>query len=590
MTVLYNIIMENKHINLKERIENILKNIQSKQFASRLKKFPIELNELEEFTKQYSPKNISEQLFILLKGPPSINECGQYPLFDTFEKGYRTFCGSRSKCQCSRNKQRKVITDMNNSFSDEKKQEIQKKREQTNLKKYGFTNPALNLEVKAKVEQTNLKLYGAPTPVQSSIVQEKIKQTCLEKYGVETPFQNKDIQQKSKDTTLQRYGKLMSQARAALYEKYDGLNPFAVEEVKEKAKSTLQKKYGRTSPKQFHLTNEQLITLTDKDKLEKIVKGTSFKGAAIKLGVSDSTIARYCRQHNIEYTYFSNESTNEIIIKTILDHHNIEYISNDRSHIKNKLPLELDFFLPKYNIAIEVGSIFNHSELNSGRGKKYHWHKWNECRKKEITLYQWFDDELKNLPIIENKILYITNKIQTNVGARKTKLVSITSKEEHEFLDKNHIQGFSSDRSFSIGASYNSELVAVMTFASRAKYIELTRYATKLGSVYPGLFSKMFKFMLLMLPNMPIISFSANCHSNGNLYIKNGFVFDHYVEPTYFYTLDYHSRLSRNGFMKSKLLQQYPNLDSSKTEWELVQELGYDRCWDAGKIAWRYDQ
>lgn len=582
--------MEDTHINLKEKIENILKDTQSKQFASRLRNFPDELNQLEEFTKQYLPKNISEQLFILLKGPPMIKSCGKYPIFDSFEKGYRTFCGSRSKCQCSRDAHSKVITAMNNSFSPEEKQAIQQKREQTNLKKYGFTNPALNAEVKAKTEQSNLKLYNAATPFQSEIVQEKIKQTCLEKYGVERPLQSEIIQQKVRDTTLQRHGGLMTHARAASYAKYSGLNPFVVEEVKEKTKATLQKKYGRTSPKHLHLTDEQLIILTNKEKLEEIVKGTSFKGAAIKLGVSESTIARYCKQHNIEYTYFSNESTNEIIIKTILDRHNIDYVSNDRSHIKNKLPLELDFFLPKYNIAIEVGSIFNHAEINSGRGKKYHWHKWNECRKKEITLYQWFDDELKNLPIIENKILYITDKIQISIGARKTKLMPVSCKEEREFLDKNHIQGFSSDRSFSIGAYYNLDLVAVMTFASRKKYIELTRYATKLGAVYPGLFSKMFKFMLPMLPNIPIISFSANCHSNGNLYIKNGFVFDHYVEPTYFYTLDYHSRLSRNGFMKSKLLQQHPDLDDSKTEWELVQELGYDRCWDAGKIAWRYDQ
>lgn len=575
-------------IDLKARLAEVLAGIHPKQFHSRLRNFPELLELVNLYTKEYSPSNLSEKLYIVLNQPPVKRPCGKYPLFNTFILGYREFCGLKTICQCARAEHSKFVTVMNQQFSIEKKKEIQKKREETNLKKYGFITPTLNAEVKAKLAQTNLDRYGAETPFHSKIIQEKIKKTCIERHGVESPFQSSVIQKKGQDTTIHRYGGLMTHARAGAYKVYGGINPFAVESVQTKIKETMKTKYGVISPKHIHLTEEQLSTLKNKEKLQEIVTGTSFAVAAIKLGVDPATIARYCKQYEIEYTYSPSESSNEIVIKSILDKHNIKYQFNDRSHIRNILPLELDFFLPDYNIAIEVGSIFNHSEINSGRGKKYHWHKWNECKKKDIMLYQWFDDELKKLPIIENKILYITGKITHSIGARKVSLMPVPVNNERIFLNSNHIQGFSTDRSFSIGGYYNEELVAVMTFANRAEYIELTRYATKLGAVYPGLFSKMFKFMLPLLPSMPIISYSANCHSNGNLYIKNGFVLDHHVAPTFFYTLNYHARISRNVFMKSKLLRQYPRLDSSKTGWELAQELGYDRCWDAGKIAWRY--
>ena len=55
-----------------------------------------------------------------------------------------------------------------------------------------------------------------------------------------------------------------------------------------------------------------------------------------------------------------------------------------------------------------------------------------------------------------------------------------------------------------------------------------------------------------------------------------------YVES---YTLRYH-KLSLN---KKKLEKLYPGIDTDKTEWEIVQELGYDRIWDCGKIKWQLD-
>jgi hypothetical protein len=37
---------------------------------------------------------------------------------------------------------------------------------------------------------------------------------------------------------------------------------------------------------------------------------------------------------------------------------------------------------------------------------------------------------------------------------------------------------------------------------------------------------------------------------------------------------------------KAKLKKLHPYIDLEKTEWQILQELGYDRIWDCGKIKW----
>jgi len=130
-----------------------------------------------------------------------------------------------------------------------------------------------------------------------------------------------------------------------------------------------------------------------------------------------------------------------------------------------------------------------------------------------------------------------------------------------------------------------------MQFAKLQGRWELVRYATDINYQISGLFSKMFKFSLNAIRfDNDIVSFSDNRISNGNLYLQTGWIFDQELKAGYLYT-DYTDIYHKQGFMKQKLLKKY-NLDSeyvnSHTEWEIVQELGFDRIWDSGKIRWIY--
>jgi hypothetical protein len=49
---------------------------------------------------------------------------------------------------------------------------------------------------------------------------------------------------------------------------------------------------------------------------------------------------------------------------------------------------------------------------------------------------------------------------------------------------------------------------------------------------------------------------------------------------------DYNYRVNRFNFRKSKLVSY--GFDSNKTEWEIMQERGFDRIWDCGNMKFSY--
>lgn len=60
-----------------------------------------------------------------------------------------------------------------------------KKRTETNIKKYGTANIFANNDIKQKIRETNVKKYGVPFTQQNPDIRQKTKSTCMKKYGVE---------------------------------------------------------------------------------------------------------------------------------------------------------------------------------------------------------------------------------------------------------------------------------------------------------------------------------------------------------------------------------------------------------------------
>ena len=578
---------------LKHQLLSLIQNKNSKGYARLVSTRPILLEYVLSQKDLLQTHSIAETLWCIVNDQsPPLCKCGGTRIFNTFVLGYRLYC--KKTCTAKRQSQSEKISTFWKENPD-KLENMIRKRDQTNLEKYGYTNAAKSIEVQEKTTKTNLERYGAVSPLQSPEVQNKIKKTTVERYGVNYPFQSTDIQKKAAETFNRNHPDVIDKMELARqrFIQIHGVNPFAVPEIKEKIRESRLKKYGYVHALQNHLSSEIIDILENKNKFIYEVSSLTLAEAAEKLGVNPTTIARRAISYDCKDIFVkSSRSKWEFKIKNFLLTlgliEGIDFITGDRQILNGK---ELDFYFPKISAAVEVGSVFWHSELSAGRGYNYHFNKWKDCIDKNINLYQYWDYELEHKwEVIASKITYLFKKVTVIIGARKIKDFRIVPiKEERLFLEFNHLQGYTGDRKKTFGAYQDNKLMAIMSLATRANGIEIVRYATQLSANYPGLFSKLLKYSLTQLnaTNSDVFSFSDNRHSSGNVYKQTGFELIKESAPTYYYTKNYHLTENKKKFTKQKIQDKFKIDITGKTEWQLMQDLGYDRIWDAGKKLWK---
>ncbi|QPX63445.1 putative homing endonuclease [Campylobacter phage F352] len=259
------------------------------------------------------------------------------------------------------------------------------------------------------------------------------------------------------------------------------------------------------------------------------------------------------------------------------------YINNDYSILGDK---ELDFYLPEHNLAIECNGDYWHSESN-GKDKNYHLDKTERCNEKGIQLLHIFEHswiEKKNIwtSIINNK-LGKSKKIM----ARKCVIKEVPKTEEKEFLNENHLQGFTGS-TVCYGLYYKDKLVCLMSFGKPRftdKYDwELIRLCTKIGLNIIGGASKLLKHFHKHNPGS-LISYSDRLYSDGSVYKQLGFEFSHFSKPGYFYFKN-GIKYSRQQFMKHMLKDKLEEFNPNLTESENMKVNGYHKVWDCGQGVW----
>lgn len=136
-------------------------------------------------------------------------------------------------------------------------------------------------------------------------------------------------------------------------------------------------------------------------------------------------------------------------------------------HVKNIIaPLELDFYFPGQQIAVEFNGLYWHSDA-----AKYpidrHRTKYLKCRDLGIQLIQIFEDEWIKKPEI------VKNQLSTLLGLGKEIDVSgpiaeeITADEASTFLNTYHILGQADKSTYHFGLFSESSLVAVLSILQR---------------------------------------------------------------------------------------------------------------------------
>lgn len=143
---------------------------------------------------------------------------------------------------------RKKSIDNAKSAYSERKEEIEDKKKQTSLSRFGTAHPMQSDEVKQRLSDTNLSKYGVASTLSLQVVKDKIASTNLERYGVSNPLQSNAIKDKVKCTNLQRHGSETyagsSDHRAkfehTMMERYGTLYPTQVPEFADKVSKSLK--------------------------------------------------------------------------------------------------------------------------------------------------------------------------------------------------------------------------------------------------------------------------------------------------------------------------------------------------------------
>lgn len=271
----------------------------------------------------------------------------------------------------------------------------------------------------------------------------------------------------------------------------------------------------------------------------------------------------------------------------------IEYERHNRDILNGK---EIDIYIPSLKLGIEYNGLRWHTDFAFGRDRNYHIGKMNECNKNDISLVQIFEDEwINHKEIVKSKIKHILgiDNDKPKVFARKCNVNVISKDDAQKFLNKNHIQGFSS-ASIYLGLFYNNALIAVMSFLEEKKGMwNLNRFATDINYNCIGAGGKLFKYFIFHYKFQEIKSFADRrwtINPYNNLYTKLGFSFDMFTKADYTYynpKVEKYKRFHKFGFRKQILHRKY-NLPLEMTETEMVRKLGYDRIWDCGLIKYVY--
>lgn len=275
----------------------------------------------------------------------------------------------------------------------------------------------------------------------------------------------------------------------------------------------------------------------------------------------------------------------------------IKYIEEElgfKCSINNKRLLngvEIDILINDTNIGIEYNGLFYHSE-SMGKNKNYHLDKTKLAENKGIKLIHIFEDEwLTKKDIVKNRLKTILGVDKNKIFARKCIIKEINVEDKDIFLNEVHIQG-SDKSSVRLGAYYCDELVGVMTFSKLRKVLgsknendseyELLRFANK--SVI-GLVGKFLKYFIKNYNPTKIISYADRRWSpiaKYCVYNKVGFNFVGETKPNYWYMKNYRTREYRYNYRKDILVSK--GYDSNKTEFKIMNELGYDKIWDCGSF------
>lgn len=274
---------------------------------------------------------------------------------------------------------------------------------------YGVDYSSQSDAIKSKKRATYTANYGVDHPFKSPEMRERLRQTFIQKYGVDNPFKSPEIKAKIKKTLIETYG-------------VD--NPLKSEAVKCKMRKTNILKYGVDNPGVLpsltgigNLDDEFCIWRYNKLQELSVSSEDSENYNALKDHILNnydgSSYFINTLKYKIRDPRTRQPSKIETKISNALAQLNLAFQANVllefmRHPATNRIR-ELDFFLPDYNLAIEVNGSYTHS-VDSVSEPDYHRFKFESCASNNIKLLMFTEAEILNeFDMVVNIIKYHVN-------------------------------------------------------------------------------------------------------------------------------------------------------------------------------------
>lgn len=255
---------------------------------------------------------------------------------------------------------------------------------------------------------------------------------------------------------------------------------------------------------------------------------------------------------------------------------------NDKSILT---PLEIDCYLPEYELGIEYNGLYWHSEGHNNRygfstDKNRHQLKARVALEKGVRLLQFWEHEwATKQALIKSMILHRIGVVQRKLNARHLTVTRITDREARDFYNRNHLQGH---RSAKLHLSLGGVILLSMAPLGIDEW-EIIRIASEQMCVVRGGIAKLLTHFIRTYHPKRIFTFADLRYSVGDLYSKLGFSLLHMTRPNYFY---YKGKIfySRHQCQKKKLHKLLENFNPDLSESVNMFNHGFRRVWDAGHL------
>jgi len=221
--------------------------------------------------------------------------------------------------------------------------------------------------------------------------------------------------------------------------------------------------------------------------------------------------------------------------------------------------------------------------------KDYHLNKTELCLEKDIKLIHVFENEWDNKSeIIKSILLSKLGRYDRKIYARQCKIKEISNDEYEQFVDLNHIQGYTPAK-YRYGLYYNDELVQICSFGQnrfKKGEIELIRSCSLLNTQIIGGFDRLIKYFVSEHKPENLISYVDRRYFDGHGY-KNWTLIEK-TNPNYWYISSNYILESRIKYQKHKLFRLLDKYDENLSEYENMVMNGYTRIWDCGNLKYRW--